>query len=182
MKKLSIPVIVVCLICIGCPFTVVDYMIKYDVEIQNRSGVAVFVDVGLHGNPHDINGTKRRSVAAEGNETIQISFMTGYREKHPNRFVRPFYYIKFYNPDTKELIAEYHYHLQDIDDIYNDALKDEELLYTVLEKDSDGAWQEVPGAPLEKLFVPSDIRPFYLERDKDNASLAYLIITDVPTP
>ena len=160
----------------------VDYSARYSLEVVNgaseRVRVEISMNIGRFRFPSAFWQWFRTSgiVVLESSEkrTFEMEAGLGTAGMSENsKYVRYFRWIAFYDANSDTPYRSYSYPQFRCDNVDHrtcwDSGNDKLFLY----ESSDGT--------LERLFVESPDRPFYLERDKQDPDLGRLVITFVPS-
>ncbi len=182
MKRLFF-IFSVILLFMGCRELVVkDYVVEYELSIENQSGLPLLFKLSLEGYPKD--GVAQNLIELQpGNSTIIEGYIDIDTPLGPdNMYIAQFSYIEFYDPTLPDIMLTGMYYqlitpLEALADTPN-----EEILYNILETTDGGETFQPSGLDPVALFVPSETRAFYLERSATDSSKARLVITSAPAP
>lgn len=147
---------------VGCGY-------HYSLEVANDASASVRVRIAFNAGfdvpdaDNDATYIDEHVIVLESGERRTYPMgICGAHLPDPNVLVRWFGRIHFYNEGSGDPFRSYYYPISRWED------SDAQYVY----QSSDGTW--------ERLFVESPDRPFYLERDDDNAELARIVISFVP--
>ncbi len=175
MKKLQILCVITVFILVGCKPLHTDYSVNYKLSVENQTSeeIAFWTSLSLDTTETQSDGRGVIRVAGNSMQLMEGLELAGAPVDTPNVYARIASSIVFYDTNTGNVIREYFYGLSEVS-IFDVSVDDADLIYYSV---TDAQKSE----PVH-LFVPSDTRPFYLERDATDKSLARLIITGTPTP
>lgn len=156
---------------IGEAKPVVDCVQRYSLEVVNGASGRVRVRLRAWA---FINGDHDSGIIvleSGERETLEVSTgPTGCHElREPNVLVRSFGTVEYFDQGRSEPYRTYRYETYRCGRLPAPCTSDEDYIY----QSADGT--------MERLFVESADRPFYLERDEDVPDLARIVITFVPS-
>lgn len=168
----------------GRPMGVSEAAAKWSFEVVNEATDRVRIKVGFRGRLNPVHGDGGPHVIYpvnedDGDPTVSRGFVLDMAERitfdmaaaffadssEDSDFIRYFYRLDFLDEDSGAAFRSY---------VYPSAQCDGriETHCVYVHEHSDGT--------MERLFVESPERPFYLERDTQDGDLARLVITFVP--
>ncbi len=168
MKKLLIAVVLsVVLFIASCGRPPEGYftMYTYYVEVVNRTESDIFMSFEIYqvSSSEVLDGDVFQVVAKSTSEKIKLGGLNGPDSK-PNALMWHFDSITWKDPSSSQVFKQAYYPSA------RDEDKGERIYYL---HGGDGITKE-------RLFEPSESRPFYLEQDTEDPTLGRIIITGVP--
>ncbi len=193
MKKLLLFTIPILALIISCgPCYVGGYQNVSTIIIENRTAenIVISVDSNYQLGSVDFSftdiipyGYHQSSTAYSSNELFEgeeslmvrsissIQFFDYEAYTSGNEYEREYNLIGDYTYLSATIEGRRKSYSADLETFFNPYIEDSKFLYgTTWESASDS------------LFVPSETRPFYIERDPDQSWVAKIIITHIPTP
>ncbi len=193
MKKLLLFTIPILALIISCgPCYVGGYQNVSTIIIENRTAENIvisvdsnyqfgsvdfsFTDIIPYGYHQSFSAYSSNELFA-GDENLMVRAISSIQFFDYEAYTSGNEYEREYN-----LIGDYTYLSATIEDDRRDYLTNLKAFFNPYIEDSKFLYGTSWESASDNLFVPSETRPFYIERDPDQSWVAKIIITHIPTP
>ncbi len=189
MKKLlfTVPFIALFALTVSCdPYYITGF--ESEIIIENRTAENIVISIKSENSSDLVSFWFTGLIPYGYHESTSGYSEYDFFEGFENLMIRSLASVQFFDYQTyteshnRELIADYTYLDATIEDDRRDYSTDMEAFFNPNIEDNKFLYGTTWESASERLFVPSETRPFYIERDPERPWVAKIIITHIPTP